>query len=60
VTAQLFSALTGEGVVEARGAMERLLDGKPVETHGSSRAAKKETPVGPSGPTGANEPGIGG
>lgn len=60
VTAQLFSALTGEGVTEARTAMERLLDGKPVETPGHHRVAKKETPVGPSGPTGANEPGIGG
>jgi hypothetical protein len=47
---QLFSALSGDGVHEARGALEKLLDGKPI----------KETPAGPADPTGVNEPGIGG
>lgn len=45
VTVQLFSAHTGEGLAAARGAIERLLDGQPVQ---------KETPVGPAGPTGAS------
>jgi len=42
VTVQLFSALTGEGVAEARGALLRLLAASP----------EKETPVGPADPTG--------
>jgi GTP-binding protein len=42
VTAQLFSALNGEGLEEARRMLERMLDGR----------AKKETPVGPADPTG--------
>jgi GTP-binding protein len=50
VSVQLFSALDGTGVHEARGALERLLDGMQ----------KKETPAGPADPAGANEPGIGG
>jgi GTP-binding protein len=50
VTAQLFSALSGTGVGEARGALEKLLDGRRI----------KETPAGPADPAGANEPGIGG
>ena len=50
VTAQLFSALAGTGVAEARGALERLLGGQRT----------KETPAGPADPAGANEPGIGG
>jgi GTP-binding protein len=50
VTAQLFSALSGAGVQEARGSLEKLLDGKPI----------KETPAGPADPAGASEPGIGG
>ena len=50
VTVQLFSALSGDGVHEARGAMEKLLDGKPL----------KETPAGPADPAGVNQPGIGG
>jgi GTP-binding protein len=50
VTVQLFSALTGQGVVQARAALESLLDGRPI----------KETPAGPADPAGANEPGIGG
>jgi GTP-binding protein len=50
VTAQLFSAMTGEGVTEARAALENLLDRKP----------QKETPAGPADPAGANQPGIGG
>jgi GTP-binding protein len=45
VTAQLFSAHSGEGVAAARSAIERLLDGQP---------AQKETPVGPADPTGAS------
>jgi GTP-binding protein len=50
VTVQLFSSLSGDGLNEARGALERLL---------STRKAK-ETPAGPADPAGANEPGIGG
>jgi GTP-binding protein len=50
VTAQLFSALTGDGVLEARGALEALLDGRRT----------KETPAGPADPAGVNQPGIGG
>jgi GTP-binding protein len=50
VTAQLFSALTGDGVEEARRMLERMLDGR----------AEKETPVGPADPTGASKPGVGG
>ncbi len=50
VRVQLFSAHSGAGVDEARGALERLLDGAP----------KKETPAGPADPAGANKPGIGG
>ena len=48
VTAQLFSAHAGDGVAAARGAIERLLDGKPVVV------PQKETPVGPADPTGAS------
>jgi len=44
VSVQLLSALTGEGVTEARGALLRLLAGRP----------EKETPVGPADPTGAS------
>jgi len=44
VSVQLFSAITGDGVTEARGALLRLLAGRP----------EKETPVGPAGPTGAS------
>jgi GTP-binding protein len=50
VSVQLFSALSGLGVGEARAALERLLDGKHI----------KETPAGSADPAGANEPGIGG
>jgi GTP-binding protein len=50
ISAQLFSAHAGSGVAEARGALERMLDGD----------RKKETPAGPADPAGANEPGIGG
>ena len=45
VTAQLFSAHSGEGLVAARSAIERLLDGRPVQ---------KEAPVGSEDPTGAS------
>ncbi|HEX7374321.1 MAG TPA: ribosome biogenesis GTP-binding protein YihA/YsxC [Steroidobacteraceae bacterium] len=45
VTAQLFSAHSGDGLATARGALERLLDGRPVQ---------KETPVGPADPTGVS------
>ena len=44
VTVQLMSALTGDGVAEARGALLRLLARRP----------EKETPVGPADPTGAS------
>jgi GTP-binding protein len=50
VTVQLFSALAGDGLQEARGALEKLLHGRPI----------KETPAGPADPAGANKPGIGG
>ena len=50
VTAQLFSALNGEGLEEARRMLERMLDGR----------VKKETPVGPADPTGEVRPGVGG
>jgi GTP-binding protein len=49
-TVQVFSALSGEGVTEARSALERLLSGSP----------EKETPVGPADPTGEYRPGVGG
>jgi GTP-binding protein len=45
VTVQLFSALSGEGVAEARGALLRLLARR--------QEPEKETPVGPADPTGA-------
>jgi GTP-binding protein len=50
VTVQLFSAHAGDGVQEARGALEKLLDGKPI----------KETPAGSADPAGVNQPGNGG
>ena len=50
VTVQVFSALSGEGVPEARSALERMLSRKP----------QKETPVGPADPTGEIKPGVGG
>jgi GTP-binding protein len=50
VTVQLFSAHSGDGVQEARGALEKLLDGVRI----------KETPAGSVDPAGANQPGIGG
>jgi GTP-binding protein len=50
VSVQLFSALDGSGVHEARSALFRLLGGAP----------QKETPAGPADPAGANKPGIGG
>jgi len=43
-TVQLMSALNGDGVGEARGALMRLLAARP----------QKETPVGPADPTGAS------
>jgi GTP-binding protein len=49
-TVQLFSALKGSGVAEARSMLERMLRG-PLA---------KEPPVGPSGPTGEDTPGVGG
>jgi GTP-binding protein len=48
-TAQLFSALSGEGLAPARARLAALLGSR-----------KKETPVGPAEPTGEDEPGIGG
>ena len=50
VTVQLFSAHAGDGVQEARGVLEKLLDGKPI----------KETPAGSADPAGVNQPGNGG
>lgn len=50
VTVQIFSAHAGDGVAEARAALEALLDGRRT----------KETPAGPADPAGANQPGIGG
>lgn len=50
VTVQAFSALSGEGLSEARGALERMLRRNP----------DKETPVGPADPTGEGKPGVGG
>ena len=50
VSVQLFSALGGDGVDEARRAIERMLDG---------RATEKETPVGPADPTGEVDPALG-
>jgi GTP-binding protein len=50
VTAQLFSALSGEGVDEARRAIGRMLIGM---------GPKKETPVGPADPTGEGNPALG-
>jgi GTP-binding protein len=55
VTVQLFSALAGEGVNEARRALEKLLDGLAIDWD-----HKKKTPAGPADPAGANKPGIGG
>ena len=52
VTVQLFSALAGTGVEEARRAIERMLDGRVP-------AAEKETPVGPADPTGEDNPALG-
>lgn len=52
VSVQLFSALSGDGVQEARGMLEKLLDAKMPRT--------KETPAGPADPAGVNKPGIGG
>jgi GTP-binding protein len=50
VTVQLFSVLSGAGVIEARAALERLLAGAP----------EKETPAGPADPAGEGKPGVGG
>ena len=44
VSVQLFSALSGAGVSEARGALLRMLAAR----------SEKETPVGPADPTGAS------
>jgi GTP-binding protein len=52
VTVQVFSAHAGDGVAAARGAIERLLDGKPAQPE--VRSAEKETPVGSADPTGAS------
>lgn len=48
-TVQLFSSLTGEGLVEARSRLNELFS-----------VRKKETPVDPAEPTGEDQPGIGG
>jgi GTP-binding protein len=55
VTAQLFSAHAGTGVIEARAALERLLAASAGEN-----VAEKETPAGPADPAGEGKPGVGG
>jgi GTP-binding protein len=50
VTVQLFSALRGDGLAEARGALEDLLEGRK----------RKESPAGPADPAGEDVPGVGG
>jgi GTP-binding protein len=54
VGVQLFSALGGDGVEEARRAIERMLDGRAT-----AQVAQKETPVGPADPTGEVDPALG-
>jgi GTP-binding protein len=54
VGVQLFSALGGDGVDEARRAIERMLDGRAT-----AQAPEKETPVGPADPTGEVDPALG-
>ena len=51
---QLFSALEGEGVAQARGVIERMLDGA------ATGRPQKETPAGSLDPAGEVEPGVGG
>jgi GTP-binding protein len=53
-TAQLFSAVDGTGIKEARGAVHALFQGRSIGV------PKKETPVGPAEPTGEGQPGVGG
>lgn len=61
VTVQLFSAMTGEGVEEARKALGRLLDGDAERAdRGETGGSEEETPVGPVSPTGEGKPGVGG
>jgi GTP-binding protein len=50
-TVQLFSALKGDGLNEARKALQQMLDG---------RVPEKETPAGPEDPAGEDTPGVGG
>jgi GTP-binding protein len=52
-TVQLFSALSGEGVAEARGALKRLLAGSGQAGNGQAGTGQKETPDGSTDPTGA-------
>jgi GTP-binding protein len=54
VGVQLFSSLSGDGVDEARRALERMLDGRAA-----AQDAQKETPVGPADPTGEVDPALG-
>ena len=49
VGVQAFSAMSGTGVVEARGRLEAWLHGRQSTV---SRSQKKETPAGPAEPTG--------
>ncbi len=51
---QLFSALDGEGVAQARGVLERMLEGA------ATGRSQKETPAGSLDPAGEVEPGVGG
>ncbi len=50
VTVQLFSALSGTGLPDARRRLQQMLEGRP----------QKETPAGPADPAGAGKPGVGG
>jgi GTP-binding protein len=54
VGVQLFSSLSGDGVDEARRALERMLDGRAA-----APGTQKETPVGPADPTGEVDPALG-
>jgi GTP-binding protein len=54
-SAQLFSAVSGEGVEEARRVITDMLDGRPERQAGP----EKETPVGPADPTGEGNPALG-
>jgi len=60
VSVQVFSAQTGEGVPEARVALEHLLDGRQIPSVPVAGPPQKETPAEPSGSAGVNKPDVGG